>query len=71
MSGFIKHQLGVKQLVTNGNEGYRAKGKYDPNADVSYPFSTWLNSGIKGGLERRQMSIAIACQESDAAQDVV
>ena len=37
MAGYLKKTLGVKSLVTNGNEGYRAAGTYDPYAPVTYP----------------------------------
>ena len=36
------------QMVSNGNEGYRAWGPYDPNAPLTYPFLNWMNSGLKG-----------------------
>ena len=36
------------QMVSNGNEGYRAYGPYDTNAPLTYPFLNWMNSGLKG-----------------------
>ena len=38
----------ASQMVSNGNEGYRAYGPYDPLAPLSYPFLNWMNSGLKG-----------------------
>jgi len=35
-------------MVTNGNEGYRAKGRFDPYAPVTYPWRNWMNTGLKG-----------------------
>mmetsp|Transcript_2656 Transcript_2656/g.7895 ORF Transcript_2656/g.7895 Transcript_2656/m.7895 type:complete len:654 (-) Transcript_2656:3455-5416(-) len=48
MAGYLKTGLKVKQMVANGNEGYRAKGRYDPYAPVTYPWRNWMNSGLKG-----------------------
>jgi len=50
MSQYLKLTLGVKQMVTNGNEGYRAKGVYDSAARIDYPYTNWMNSGLKGAL---------------------
>lgn len=41
MAGYLKTVCKVQQMVTNGNEGYRAKGKFDPYAPISYPFRNW------------------------------
>ena len=38
MSAFLKRTLGVNQMVSNGNEGYRALGPSDPYAPITYPF---------------------------------
>lgn len=46
MSGYLKSALLVKSMVTNGNEGYRTRGIYDPYASVSYPYLNWC-VGIK------------------------
>ena len=35
-------------MVSNGNEGYRARGAFDPTAPVAYPLNNWMNSGTKG-----------------------
>lgn len=48
MAGYLKTVCKVKQMVTNGNEGYRAKGKFDPYAPITYPFRNWMNTGLKG-----------------------
>lgn len=47
-SAFLKHDIGVKQMVSIGSEGWRARGKYDPTASVKGPFLNWMNSGMKG-----------------------
>ena len=39
IAGYLKETLGVKQMVSNGNEGYRAQGIYDPYASTTYPFN--------------------------------
>lgn len=39
-------------MVSNGNEGYRAQGVYDPMAPVTYPNNNWINSGTKGTHSR-------------------
>ena len=36
------------QMVSNGNEGWRAYGPYDTDAPLTYPFLNWMNSGLKG-----------------------
>ena len=36
------------QMVSNGGEGWRASGTYDPSASVSSPHLNWMNSGMKG-----------------------
>ncbi len=41
MSAFLKIDLQVKSMVTNGNEGYRARGIYDPYASLTYPYLNW------------------------------
>ena len=41
MSAYLKNTLLVKSMVTNGNEGYRARGTYDPYASISYPVLNW------------------------------
>jgi hypothetical protein len=38
----------VQQLVTTGGQGFRARGAYDPNADITYPYNNWLNTGQAG-----------------------
>lgn len=48
MSGHLKSTLGVKQMVTNGNEGWRARGVYDPFARIDYPYCNYMNTGLKG-----------------------
>ncbi len=48
MSQHLKNTLRVKQMVTNGNEGYRSRGQYDPFARIDYPYTNWMNSGLKG-----------------------
>lgn len=50
MSGYLKNTLGVRQMVTNGNEGYRTRGVYDPFSPITYPYQNYLNSGFKGEL---------------------
>ena len=37
MSTYLKTTLGVQQMVTNGNEGYRALGAFDKTASIAYP----------------------------------
>ena len=32
MSAFLKNTMAVKSMVSNGNEGWRTRGTYDPNA---------------------------------------
>lgn len=40
--------LGFTQMLTNGAEGYRASGYYDPSAPTAAPFNHWINDGRKG-----------------------
>lgn len=47
MIPFVR-SLGFTQMLTNGAEGYRAKGIHDPSAPIAYPFNNWLNDGRKG-----------------------
>ena len=42
----FKYDVGVSQLLSVGSEGYRARGQFDPSADISYPFNNWLNDGM-------------------------
>lgn len=44
--------LTVPQMVSNGNEGWRARGPYDRYAAVTYPFLNWMNGGMKGNFRR-------------------
>ena len=37
MSEYLKTDLGVQQMVSNGNVGYRALGPHDTTANVAYP----------------------------------
>ena len=39
MAGYLKTTCGVQQMVSNGNEGYRVQGAYDPYASTAYPFN--------------------------------
>lgn len=39
MSAYLKTTLGVKSMVTNGNEGYRARGQY--GAPLSSALRDW------------------------------
>ena len=39
MAGYLKATCGVQQMVSNGNEGYRVPGAYDPYASTAYPFN--------------------------------
>ena len=39
MAGYLKTTCGVLQMVSNGNEGYRVQGAYDPYASTAYPFN--------------------------------
>ena len=39
MAGYLKTTCGVLQMVSNGNEGYRVHGTYDPYASTAYPFN--------------------------------
>jgi hypothetical protein len=32
MSSYLKNDLQVQQLVANGNDGFRSRGVFDPNA---------------------------------------
>jgi hypothetical protein len=48
MSAYLKQTLGVRQMVTNGGQGFRALGPYDPNSPVTYPYATWMNNGAEG-----------------------
>eukprot|EP00208_Stichococcus_sp_RCC1054_P002221 CAMPEP_0206134838 /NCGR_PEP_ID=MMETSP1473-20131121/243_1 /ASSEMBLY_ACC=CAM_ASM_001109 /TAXON_ID=1461547 /ORGANISM="Stichococcus sp, Strain RCC1054" /LENGTH=663 /DNA_ID=CAMNT_0053526467 /DNA_START=573 /DNA_END=2564 /DNA_ORIENTATION=+ len=57
MSAYLKTTLGVKSMVTNGNEGYRARGQYDPNASIQYPYLNWVNTGLKGEDFNRNLYI--------------
>lgn len=41
MSSYFKNDLKVKSMVTNGNEGYRTRGTYDPYASLTYPYLNW------------------------------
>lgn len=34
-------------MVSNGNEGYRARGRYDPHSPVLQTYN-WMNDGSKG-----------------------
>lgn len=45
------------QMVSNGNEGYRAQGAYDLTAPVTFPFNNWMNSGSKGACQPRPYPI--------------
>lgn len=40
--------LGFTQMLTNGAEGYRANGPFDPSAPTAFPFNDWINNGQKG-----------------------
>jgi len=46
------------QMVSNGNEGWRASGLYDPYAPVTYPFLNWMNNGTKGAVRRLKLQMA-------------
>jgi len=35
-------------MVSNGNDGFRARGPFDPYAKIDYPYNNWLNTGLKG-----------------------
>jgi len=39
VAGYLKTTCGVQQMVSNGNEGYRVQGAYDPYASTAYPFN--------------------------------
>ena len=66
MAPYIR-SLGITQLLTNGNEGYRAHGKFDPNAPISFPFNNWLNTGQKGA--EHQLSVPRSGIEKSVAGD--
>ena len=46
--GFAAEVSFAAQMVSNGNEGWRAYGPYDTDAPQTYPFLNWMNSGLKG-----------------------
>ncbi len=48
MSQYLKTTLNVTQMVSNGNDGFRARGPFDPYAKIDYPYNNWLNTGLKG-----------------------
>lgn len=57
-SEYMKNTLGVKQMVSIGSEGWRAKGKYDTTASVNGNYVNWMNSGLKGEDFVRNLKIS-------------
>jgi hypothetical protein len=50
MSAYLKHTVGVNQLVSGGGQGFRAQGQYDPSASLSGTYA-WMNAGGAGGYQ--------------------
>ncbi len=46
VAGYLKTTCGVQQMVSNGNEGYRVQGAYDPYASTAYPFNVRLRMSL-------------------------
>ena len=52
MAGYLKETCGVQQMVSNGNEGYRVQGAYDPYASTAYPFNVCYQSNPRDTVSR-------------------
>ena len=39
--------LGITQMLSQGSEGYRARGPHDPSAPIGYPCALWPDALVQ------------------------